>query len=169
MCFSCALPTTWTSLLAVTSSCVYGAQQVLPDAFVQLEHCFLQDVQRLSVRSMYNINLFFGDMTLVTYLRKSFSFREDDSAHSPHYINTRGMVWGFLFTHFSLELFRELFREGKKQGVYLGEEAFQLFIITPIFLFVVFPTPPFLESAECVHLALWMQTYEAVRVRFVWI
>ena len=30
--------------------------------------------------------LFFGDMTLVTYLRKSFSMREDDSCapHSPH-------------------------------------------------------------------------------------
>ena len=37
--------------------------------------------------------LFFGDMTLVTYRRKSFSMREDDSCapHSPpHYVNTTG-------------------------------------------------------------------------------
>ena len=33
--------------------------------------------------------LFFGDMTLVTYRRKSFSIREDDSRapHSPHTIS----------------------------------------------------------------------------------
>ena len=44
---------------------------------------------------VFNISpiFFFGDMTLVTYRRKSFSMREDDSCapHSPpHYVNTTG-------------------------------------------------------------------------------
>ena len=56
---------------------------------------------------LFGIFFFFGDMTLVTYRRKSFSMREDDSCapHSPHtlcqYNRLDRLVWeglGFLLS-----------------------------------------------------------------------
>ena len=102
-------------------------------------------------------------MTLVTYLRKSFSIREDDS-RAPHFSPTLcqynrldRLVWeglGFFFLFFSqfnLELFREdllyffkkIKNEKKKKLCDLGEEAFQLFNISPIFSIRDFVPTPF--------------------------
>ena len=66
----------------------------------------------------FSLFLFFGDMTLVTYRRKSFSMREDDSCapHSPHTMSIQQVrpfgLGGFgvsSFSQFNLEQFREEF------------------------------------------------------------
>ena len=143
-------------------------------------------------------------MTLVTYLRKSFSIREDDS-RAPHFsptlcqynrldrlvweglgfflliflsvqsrtISRESFIFFFLMVYLSVgmrsriklfppnPLFRLcfLYSNGKwmrnnfqkKKMCDLGEEAFQLFNISPIFSIRDFFPTPFLESTKCVH------------------
>ena len=57
------------------------------------ENQYLRPPMNGEVFALSTSLLFVGDMTLVSYLRKSLSIREDDSRspHSPpHYVNTTG-------------------------------------------------------------------------------
>ena len=83
--------------------------------------------------SGFGLIFFFGDMTLVTYRRKSFSMREDDSCapHSPHTMSIQQV------RPFGLGGF------GVSSCVIWGEEAFQLFNLFPNLPFALFYPPPF--------------------------